>query len=991
MSYVDAILDKTKDVIHVVERSRSGERIYKDYAPEYTFYYDDPRGAYKSICRTPISKFTTNSSKEFTREKKLHSGKRLWESDANPIFQCFEKHYLHQDAPNLHVAFFDIESDFCQTRGWAPISDPFNKITAISVYLSWVQTMITLVIPPPTISAETAIEISEKFSNTILCNTEAELLTAFLNVIDDADVLSGWNSDGYDIPYIVGRVLKVLSKDDLRKLCLWNQLPKKREYTRYGAEQFTYDLFGRVHLDYMDLYRRYTYEERHSYSLNAIGEYEDCGQKVDYEGSLDHLYKHDFSKFIDYNRQDVALLAKLDQKLKFIDMANAIAHSNTVLIPTTMGSVAVVDQAIQLEAHRRGMIAPDRRHEAAELPSWFESLPDDGDDSNDRAAGAYVAAPKTGIHRYIGVVDINSLYPSTIRALNMGIDTIVGQLKPTLTEHFIAKRMQDVYVGKRSYKGKSFSESWEGLFASLEYTAVMNADPGTEVTIEWEDGSPDTTCSAAEANHLILGNNRPWVLSANGTIFTFEHEGVVPSLLSRWYAERKIMQKKKTLFGGLQLGIELPESCCNANIENVPLTCDFKDIDILALPDLIASGDAQAILEYISKNNLDINGERVCAKNSAACAAAVAYWDKQQGVRKVGLNSAYGAFLNQGCRYHDHRIGQSTTLCGRTIAKHMHSFINQTITGEYVYDGDAIIYGDTDSSFFSAWPIIKDKVEAGSVEWNHDICVQLYDNIAEQINDSFPEMMENAFHCPRENGKIIRCGRESISSSGLFIKKKRYAMMIYDSEGTRLDLLNETDAKKKKVLLGIGKVKATGLDLRRSDTPVIVQKFLMDVLIDILTNKNKADIIQKIIDFKMEFAKINPWEKGTPKRVNNLTVYTAKEDKAGKAALPGHVRAAMNWNNLRKMHNDNYSMKIVDGAKTIVCKLKDNPLGYGAVGYPSDEKHLPDWFMKLPFDDALMEETVVDKKVENLLGVLKWDIRNNIQTKTTFSALFDFN
>ena len=107
--------------------------------------------------------------------------------------------------------------------------------------------------------------------------------------------------------------------------------------------------------------------------------------------------------------------------------------------------------------------------------------------------------------------------------------------------------------------------------------------------------------------------------------------------------------------------------------------------------------------------------------------------------------------------------------------------------------------------------------------------------------------------------------------------------------------------------------------------------------------------------------------------------------------MPGHVRAAMNWNNLRRMHGDNYSMQIVDGMKTIVCKLKDNPLGYSSVGYPTDESHIPQWFKDLPFDDGLMESTIVDQKVENLLGVLGWKIGDYTEIRTTFDSLFSFD
>jgi DNA polymerase elongation subunit (family B) len=309
----------------------------------------------------------------------------------------------------------------------------------------------------------------------------------------------------------------------------------------------------------------------------------------------------------------------------------------------------------------------------------------------------------------------------------------------------------------------------------------------------------------------------------------------------------------------------------------------------------------------------------------------------------------------------------------------MDAHVNECITGKYDHTGETIIYGDTDSCYFSAWPVLKKEVEEGRMTWSKETCIQLYDGIAEQVNQSFPGFMEQAFHCPRDMGSVIKGGREIVASKGLFITKKRYAVMIIDKEGKRQD----RDGKP-------GKVKAMGLDLKRSDTPKVIQDFLSDVLHDVLCGVARDDVIEKIRAFKYEFKDRPAWEKGSPKRVNNLTMYSKKEKQLGKANMPGHVRAAINWNNMRKMNSDNYSMQIVDGMKTIVCKLKSNALGWTSIGYPTDEMHLPEWFKTLPFDDAEMEATVVDGKVDNLLGVLDWDLAAATNTDNTFNLLFTF-
>jgi DNA polymerase elongation subunit (family B) len=558
--------------------------------------------------------------------------------------------------------------------------------------------------------------------------------------------------------------------------------------------------------------------------------------------------------------------------------------------------------AIFNEAHERGLVVPDkkRRNENAE-----ETTP---------AAGAFVATPKRGMHEYVGAVDINSLYPSVIRALNMAGETIIGQVRQTLTDKYMDDKGKQLASLKKRFKEGDEDVTgailWENLFSVLEYTAIMNQERGTMLTLDYEDGR-SVEMSAAEIWKLIFDSHKPWMLSANGTIFTYEKEGVVPGLLTRWYSERKEMQAKaKSAYG----------------------TDQYE------------------------------------------------YYDKRQLVRKILLNSAYGALLNEHCRFYDKRIGQSVTLSGRQIVKHMMSTINETIAGEYAHDGNAIVYGDTDSCYFTAYPILNSQIANGELDWNKETCIGLYDSIADQANESFPSFMERAFHAPRKNGAIIKAGRELIGDRAIFITKKRYAINIFDKEGKRKDKEGK-----------MGDIKAMGLDLKRADTPKYIQEFLMDVLqMVIQQGKGREDVIERVKEFKRILGAQDSWTKGSPKSVNNLTKHTIEFEKTGKCGV-GHARAAINWNYLRRVYGDNYSQKIVDGMKIVVCKLKDNALGFTSIAYPVDELRLPTWFKDLPFDDLLMESTLVDEKIDNLLGVLDWDIRSNTDVNSTFDDLFTFS
>jgi len=932
MSYVDAYYNKDKDIVQVVERV-NGKRIYQDYPAWRTFYVRDDRGSHTSIHGEKVRQVKVKRLKDMHKELRINSDKKIYESDIKPEVRCLAENYLGKDSPELNVAFFDIEVDFDADRGFAPPEDPFMPITAITVHLQWLDQLVTFVIPPEDMrdgeGLEEAQRLCDKFENTFLYLSEADMLNDFLALIEDADVLSGWNSEGFDIPYTVNRIIRILSKSHLRKLCLWDLMPKSKMIVKYGREQQSYVLSGRIHLDYLELYRKYTYHEMHSYSLDAIGEYEVGEKKIAYEGTLDQLYNQDFYKFIEYNRQDVALLDQLDKKLRFIDLANEIAHDNTVNIQTTMGAVAVTEQAIINEAHRRGMVVPDRKRRSwdTEDEDYEPTLEEEAEAEAQKAAGAFVADPQKGIQRWVAGIDINSLYPSIIRALNMSPETITAQLRQDYTTEMISSRIQKGRGGKN--KGFGAAQAWEDTFCTEEFRFMNEKDKTHMMHLDMENEEVHQV-SGAEAYDLLYNSGLPWAMSANGTVFKQDVQGIIPSLLERWYAERQVIQKK------------------------------MREV-----------------------------------RENGGTSDEIAYYDKRQLVKKINLNSLYGAILNQGCRFYDKRIGQSTTLSGRCITRHMGAKTNEVIDGTYDYKGKSVIYGDTDSIYYSMYPSYQKEIDSGEIQWDKEIALTMYDEIANQVNASFPDFMKEFFNCPRKQGEIIAAGRENLATMAIFIKKKRYAMLIYDDDGVRKDVDGNP-----------GKVKAMGLDLKRSDTPDYMQKFLSECLLTVLTNGTQDDLVEMVKEFKQEFREKPGWEKGTPKRVNNLTKFkndvakykkaqnadfklTSSEDKLQKPRLPGHVSAALNWNTLREMNSDKYSVEITDGMKTIVCKLKDNPMKITSVAYPIDESRIPQWFQELPFDHDLMETAIIDKKIDNLIGVLKWDL-SAASTSETFDNLFDF-
>jgi len=486
----------------------------------------------------------------------------------------------------------------------------------------------------------------------------------------------------------------------------------------------------------------------------------------------------------------------------------------------------------------------------------------------------------------------------------------VWQLRQDYTEEEITNALR--------LQKKSFADAWAGKFASNEFEFVKSKDVDHVMKLDMEDGSTHEV-TGADVYNLIFNSDQPWNISANGTIFKTNFQGIVPGLLERWYSERQELQAKKKS----------------------------------------ASTDEEKL-----------------------------FWDKRQLVKKINLNSLYGAILNPGCRFYDKRIGQSTTLTGRSITKHMAAETNKMLTGEYDYQGDCVIYGDTDSVYFTAVPALPE-----GEELNMESAIKLYDHISNQVSDTFPQFLKDTFNVPLEAGQVMKAGREVVGRAGLFITKKRYAIQCLDIEGYQPEG---------------GKLKAMGLDLKRSDTPEFIQDFLEELLIDSLNGLGEDHVLNKIVEFKDYFKGLDPWKKGMPKRANNVTMYTMRVNQQAKVPenyrlhkleavknekqnnmVPGHVRASINWNNLKQANSDQYSLPINDGMKVIVCKLRNNPMGYTSVAYPTDELNLPKWFKDLPFDEEGMEESVLDKKIDNVLGPMGFNLSKTKESKT-LQQFFEF-
>lgn len=717
--YVDGYMDRKRgyERLHISERI-NGKRVLRELKPVYEFFEEDPYGEVLTLTGKRATKREFNSYSEMKKAINDSQYSTKYESDCNVTFKTLAKHYMGEDTPVLHTVFFDIETDFHQKFGYAPPNDPFNRVTAISLYQRWTDKDYVLCMAPDSISTEEAQFIINKINedtnnpNSIvtLYVDEKEMFMDFFNLIEDADVLSGWNSEFFDIPYLVNRTIKLFGTAMAARFCLWNKQPIPREADNFGKTVITYDLVGKVHMDYLALYKKHAGQVEQSYKLDYIGEKVTKENKVQYDGSLDKLYREDFDRFIRYSKQDSILLKKIDDVLDYINLHNTLAHQECVLISTTMGSVALIDTAIINLIHQRGEVVFDKKpleddyndsYDDDEIDYDYEPIEGEEEEKTTaKAAGAWVQDPVLGLVDWIGCTDFNSLYPTVLRTLGMSTECILGQIRQTYTEQYLNDKIEEQ---KRKFRGKKFkpkwTEAWHGLFAAVEFTKVQEKTNDI-LNVDLEDGST-FECTAAELYDIIYSPESTIVLSANGTLFDKTKAGVIPEILTKWYTERKQQQLMVLDYKHLSKdGLELPEGCditVDKNYNRMRVSKIHFTDPVFELRNAMKENDCDKLKQIIYENGMFIeNGKIFCnPEDIKFCVAHSAFWKQNQQIRKILLNSLYGALLNVGSRFFDKRLGQSVTLTGRSMTKHMACTINEIVTGKYDYTGGAVIYGDS--------------------------------------------------------------------------------------------------------------------------------------------------------------------------------------------------------------------------------------------------------------------------------------------------------
>tara|TARA_B100000212_G_scaffold15187_2_gene10536 strand:- start:2199 stop:3947 length:1749 start_codon:yes stop_codon:yes gene_type:complete len=405
--------------------------------------------------------------------------------------------YGANDEPSTghREVFFDIECEIGGALTEEYIQDAPMPITSIAWWDKTPDTWHILILDKKTQLKHTKAKNKE----IIPCSTEQELLSKFLELFRDInpDILIGYNSDFFDIPYLYYRMVKILGEEFANELSPISRVKsKKTDKYWYNEGQFV-EIIGVESLDYMRLHRKYSWKDEPSWKLDAIGEKYANINKVEYEGNLDQLFETDIHKFIQYNFRDVEILKLLDEKLQYIALTKNLSHKGKHNYSEVYRNTKTQDGAISAYLLDKGIIPPSKDRNLITKKNY---------------AGGYLFCPKAGLYKYMFDEDLTSLYPSIIMSLNIGKETMVGRI--------IDADDRNSRLGLNDLKAK---------------------DPNTKVIIE----SPSRQQKNITIQNLIdVIKSENLSISANGVFFRTDKESVLSIILSKWFDERVLYKNK---------------------------------------------------------------------------------------------------------------------------------------------------------------------------------------------------------------------------------------------------------------------------------------------------------------------------------------------------------------------------------------------------------------------------------------------------------------
>ena len=359
----------------------------------------------------PINPGTVRDCREFYKKYDEIDGFEIYGNDRY-IYQYISEKYpedeIKFDIGKIKLVTLDIE--VASEAGFPDVESCSEEILAITIQDYTTKEIVTWGVKP----------FNNKQSNVTYhhCPSEYELLNHFINywMVDVPDVVTGWNIQLYDIPYICKRLNRVLGEKLMKRFSNWGLVTEGETFIQ-GRKHTTFDIGGLTQLDYLDLYKKFTYKAQESYRLDYIAEVELGQKKLDHSefDTFKDFYTQGWQKFIEYNIVDVELVDRLEDKMKLIELALTMAYDAKVNYADVFYQVRMWDNIIYNYLKKRNIVIPPRSKSQ----------------KNEKYAGAYVKEPIPGKYDWVASFDLNSLYPHLIMQYNISPETLVDEKHPT--------------------------------------------------------------------------------------------------------------------------------------------------------------------------------------------------------------------------------------------------------------------------------------------------------------------------------------------------------------------------------------------------------------------------------------------------------------------------------------------------------------------------------------------------------------------------------
>lgn len=412
MSYRNITYHPRDELIRLFTWDEEGNRIVVEHTYNPYLYVeinDIAKASGTSLFKTPVKKLEFRTQFDRLRYIKENNLTRVFENISCTQQFLIDRYWETNESPDfsknpLKMVLVDIET-YSSDGSFPNIEQANHPINVITIYDSLSKRYITW-----GAKEYTCKDTQHTYYH---CPNESKLLSGFLGYLqqDYPDIISGWNSHGFDIPYIITRCRNLLG-DDVKQLSPVGNIYSRTFPGDFGKQVIRWFVDGVSLLDYLDIYKRFA-PERESYKLDNIAQLEIGESKVKFNNmDLFDLAENDWETFIDYNLQDVKILVKLEEKLQYLGLVRMLAYVGLTSFEAAMGSLSVINGAIVIRGRQRNQI----------IPTFIRNEPDHTN------PGAYVAVPKRGFQECVVSYDANSLYPNVIISLNLSPETKVGKI-----------------------------------------------------------------------------------------------------------------------------------------------------------------------------------------------------------------------------------------------------------------------------------------------------------------------------------------------------------------------------------------------------------------------------------------------------------------------------------------------------------------------------------------------------------------------------------